>query len=50
MRFEGETVPVVRYFEGRDGIKELIQDVFISSDDKKLRIMYPYKLLHELFF
>lgn len=41
--------PVVRYFEGRTGVRQLVREVFMGSDDRLLRIMYPNDLLMRFF-
>jgi sugar-specific transcriptional regulator TrmB len=46
---KSRSMPVVRYFEGREGVRELVKDVFAHGDEEMIRIFYPDDLLRRIF-
>lgn len=44
------STPVVRYFDGREGVKALVKDVFQSAkENEEFRIIYPMKYVMDMF-
>lgn len=42
-------IPVVRYFDGHEGIRDLMTEMYTRSHEDVLRIMYPHDLLTRFF-
>lgn len=42
-------IPHIRYFEGKEGIRSLVREVYKSGADDFLRIMYPRDLIARFF-
>jgi len=44
-----EEKPTVRYFEGKEGVRSMAEELYIKNKDKVARMIYSYDLLKKLF-
>ncbi|PLX27003.1 hypothetical protein C0583_05435 [Candidatus Parcubacteria bacterium] len=41
--------PVVRYFEGKEGMRAIAEEIFVNDNKGKIRMIYSYDLLVDMF-
>jgi sugar-specific transcriptional regulator TrmB len=41
--------PTVRYFEGKDGLRAMAEELYITKNEDEARMLYSYDLLSEIF-